>query len=105
MVDAGLYITYVLFVGAVAMAVVLPIVSSFKTKGGLLKSVYGIGAFVILFGISYALTGSEVTQSQAAIGVTETVSKLVGAGLTMFYIVAALAVAGLIYSEINKATK
>lgn len=38
-------------------------------------------------------------------GITEGSSKLIGAGLIMFYITLVLAIIGVIYSEINKALK
>lgn len=105
MVDVGLYIMYVLFFVAVVAAVVLPLMSAVKSPGTFVKSLYGVIGMIVLFGLSYALSGSEVTTRQAALGITESTSKLVGAGLTMFYIVTALAVIGLVYSEINKALK
>ena len=104
-VDAGLYAGYALFAIAVGSAILLPLASILKSPGEVKKSLIGIGAIVVLFVISYALSGSEVSADQSAKGVTETTSKLVGAGLTMFYLVAFVAILGLIYSEINKALK
>ncbi|MBX2965978.1 MAG: hypothetical protein KF845_07520 [Cyclobacteriaceae bacterium] len=105
MIDAGLYLMYVLFIVAVVAAVVLPLISAIKSPSTFLKSLYSVIALVVVFGISYALSGSDVTTIQAAKGLTPSVSKLVGAGLTMFYLVMAIAIIGLIYSEINKAFK
>ncbi|QOI98449.1 MAG: hypothetical protein HRU69_13530 [Flammeovirgaceae bacterium] len=104
-VDAGLYGTYVLFGIAIASVVILPLVNALKSPGELKKPLMALAAMVVLFVISYALSGSEVSTVQAAKGVTESTSKLVGAGLTMFYLVSGIAVLGLIYSEINKALK
>jgi len=105
MVDVGLYVMYLLFGVALVAAVGLPIVSAMKSPAALVKSLYGVGAMVVVFVISYAISGSEVTTKQAALGISESTSKLVGAGLTMFYIVAFIAVIGLVLSEINKAFK
>lgn len=104
-VDAGLYASYALFAVAIGAAVVLPLLSSLKSPGELKKPLMALGAMVVLFVISYALAGSEVSTIQAAKGVTEGTSKFVGAGLTMFYLISAVAVIGLIYSEVNKALK
>ncbi len=104
-VDAGLYIGYILFGVAVLTAVILPLVKSLQSPGELKKPLIAIVAMVALFAISYALTGSDLTAEQAAKGITETTSKLVGAGLTLFYLISGIAVLGLIYSEINKALK
>ncbi len=105
MIDLGLYIGYALFIIAVLLAIVLPLISALKAPATLVRSLIGVGIIVVLFGISYALTGSNVTQSQAALGTTPASSKLIGAGLTMLYLTFFLAVLSLIYSEISKALK
>jgi hypothetical protein len=104
-VDVGLTIAYFLFGTAVLSAILLPLINALKSPGELKKPLIALAVMVVLFLISYSLTGSELTPEQAAKGITETTSKLVGAGLTMFYLVAAIAIVGLIYSEINKAFK
>jgi hypothetical protein len=84
---------------------IFPIVHMLREPSTLLRSAIGIGVVVILFVISYALADSEVTMKAAAVGVTTTSSKLIGAGLIMFYITLVLSGLALIYSEISKAFK
>lgn len=98
----GLYFGYFLFAISIAVIVILPLRNALKTPGDLKKSGMGIGAIIVLFLISYALSGSEVSQKAASLGVDAGGSKLIGAGLTMFYIVLIVAVIGLIYSEVKK---
>lgn len=105
MIDFGLYVTYFLFFVAVAAAVGFPLINSGKSPGSFKKSLIGVGALVGLFVVSYLLTGSSVTPEQAAKGITESSSKLIGAGLTMLYLSMAIAFVGIIYSEISKALK
>ncbi|MCB0487419.1 MAG: hypothetical protein R2820_13385 [Cyclobacteriaceae bacterium] len=105
MEDIGLYVGYVLFIVAVGAAAILPLISALKSPKDLMKSLMGVGALLVLFLVSYALAGSEVTAKYVAQGVGEGSSKLIGAGLTMFYIVFVLALLGIVYSEINKALK
>lgn len=105
MIDAGLYIAYVLLILATVTAIILPVVNAVKTPGALMKSLIGVGFLVVLFGISYALSGSSVSADNAARGITETTSKLIGAGLTMLYLSLILAFVALVYSEISKALK
>ncbi|HNP97033.1 MAG TPA: hypothetical protein PKJ63_15445 [Cyclobacteriaceae bacterium] len=105
MEDFGLYASYVLLLVAVGAAVVLPLVSALKSPKDLMKSLMGVGGLLVIFLISYALSGSEVTAKYVAQGVGEGSSKLIGAGLTMFYIVFIIALLGIVYSEINKALK
>ncbi len=104
-VDAGLYTGYVLLIVALLSAIILPLVNILQSPGDLKKALFAIIGMVVLFGISYALAGSEVSADHAAKGITGNTSKLVGAGLIMFYLTSAIAVLGLIYSEINKAIK
>lgn len=105
MLDAGLYFTYFLFFVAAGAAIVLPVLSISQNPKSLVKSGMGVGALVVLFAISYALSGSEVTAKYTALGVGEGSSKLIGAGLIMFYFIIIVAIAGMVYSEINKALK
>ena len=103
MLDVGLYILYALLFVAVATAIIFPLINSFSNPSGLLKTGIGLGVILVLFGISYAISGSELTRTAIGAGLTESTVKLIGAGLIMFYIVLVGAVLALIYSEISKA--
>lgn len=105
LVDIGMYLTYILLIGAAALAIGLSVLNMIKTPGAFVRSLYGIVGVIVLFGISYAISGSDISAAQKAKGITEGVSKFVGAGLIMFYCVCGIAVLGLIFSEINKALK
>jgi hypothetical protein len=105
LIDAGMWIFYILLFVSIAAAIFLPLINAVQTPGVFKKSLIGIGALVVAFGISYALSGSAVTPQQAAMGVDENSSKLIGAGLTMFYFALLGSVLGIVYSEISKALK
>lgn len=105
MLDIGLYIFYGLLFIAVAAAFFFPLFQAFKQPAALVKSAIGIGAMVLLFVAAYAISSSEVNLKAAAAGISESGSKLIGAGLIMFYITIGLAILALIYSEISKALK
>jgi hypothetical protein len=105
MLDLGLYITYALIFIAVASMIVFPIFHMLREPSALLRSGIGIGVVLVLFVIAYALADSEVNMKAAALGITPTASKLIGAGLIMFYITFVLSAAALVYSEISKALK
>jgi hypothetical protein len=104
-VDAGLYAGYALFAIALGAAIVLPLMNTMQSPGEIKKPLYAIVGMIVLFVLSYVLAGSDVSTAQAAKGVTEGTSKLVGAGLIMFYLISLIAIIGLIYSEINKAIR
>lgn len=105
MLDVGLYIGYTLLIVAVLAAVVLPLVKAVQSPAELIKSLYGVVAILVVFGIAYAVSSSEVRPNWVVMGVGEGTSKLIGAGLLTFYIVLVIAFVGLIFSEINKALK
>ena len=105
MEDIGLYVAYAMFSAALLGAIIWPLINSLKQPKTLLKSGMGVAALLVLFLISYALSGSEVTAKYAAQGIDETSSQIVGAGLTLFYLIFGIAILGIVYSEISKALK
>lgn len=104
-IDIGIYLTYAFFVISVAAAILLPLVHAIKHPQGLVKSLIGVGGLVVLFVIAYSLSGAEVSAKAASLGVGESGSKMIGAGLTLFYFVFVIAAIGIVFSEINKALK
>lgn len=105
MLDVGLYFGYTLLIVAVVAAIVLPLIKAVQSPDTFLKSLYGVVAILVIFGISYAISDSSVRPTWLVMGIGENTSKLIGAGLITFYIVVVLAFLGLIFSEINKALK
>ena len=106
MLDAGLYVAYFLFFLAAGAALVLPLISLLKHPKSLGKTGLGVGGLVVLFGISFALSGNELKPKWAELGVTtEFNSQMIGAGLTMFYFILIIAIIVMIYSAISKAFK
>ena len=103
--DIGLYASYVLFFIALGAAIILPLINAIKNPSGLVKSLIGVGGLVVLFIICYAISGDEVSARAASLGVDAGGSKLIGAGLYMFYAVFFISAIGVVYSEINKALK
>lgn len=105
MLDAGLYIGYALVGIAILSGLFMPLLQALKSPSNLVKSGISVGILAVVFFVSYFLSGSEITASGTLMGITESSSKLIGAGLIMFYITFVFAVIGIVYSEINKALK
>ena len=105
LIDIGLFASYILLFIAVGASIVLPLLHAVKSPKTSVKPAIALGGMVVVFAISYMLSGSEVTQIQAAHGVNETSSKMIGAGLTMFYLALLVSIIGMIYSEVSKALK
>ncbi|MBL7855836.1 MAG: hypothetical protein JNL17_15660 [Cyclobacteriaceae bacterium] len=103
--DIGLYLAYTVLIVAVAAAIVLPLLNALKHPKTLIGSLMGIGALVVLFVICYAISDSSVSPTARALGIDESSSKLIGAGLYTFYAVFIVSIVGMVYSEVNKALK
>ena len=104
-IDIGLYISFILLAVATASAVLMPLLNAIKHPAGLVKSLIGVGGLVVLFIVAYSVSGSELSAKAVALGVDESGSKLIGAGLILFYLVFVISIVGVIYSEVNKALK
>lgn len=105
MIDVGLYVGFGLLIITALAAIILPLISSLKSPASLLKAGIGVAALLVLFLIAYALSDSGVNARYISAGVGEGGSKLIGAGLTLFYILLVASFVGIIFSEINKALK
>jgi len=104
-IDIGIYLSYILLILAMVAAVLLPLINAIKHPAGLVKSLFGVGGLVVLFVVAYSLSGSEVSAKAVALGVDASGSKMIGAGLILFYFVLVISIIGVIFSEINKALK
>jgi amino acid transporter len=105
-VNAMFYIAYILL----AIPVIAVLLYTFKNLASnpdkLKKSLILIVSFLIVLAISYALSsGTDVNLDkfmEAGIDVDESSSKMVGAGLIAFYILAAVAILSMLLSGVKK---
>ena len=105
LVDILLYLAYGLIIICAAAAVILPLINAVGDPGALVKSGIGVGALLLVFLISWAISGSEVLPSYTLHGVDTGLSKFVGGTLTMMYLLSAIAIIGIVYTEISKMIK
>lgn len=105
LISPGLWVCYVLLGLALVASVGMPLVNAIKHPADLLKSVIGIIAIVVLFGVAYAMSDDTVSARYASMGGDALGSKLIGAGLITFYvalfIAAILAIVSLVRDIIN----
>ena len=106
-VDTELLMTwcYVLMALATASAVIFPIIAMTKDAKAAKGALIGIGALVVVFGISYALAGDKMTPKYAKFISSPEESKLVSTGLVAFYILAIGAILATISSAFMKIFK
>ena len=106
MLDIGLYAFYVLLLVGVAAVAFWPLVHAAQDPKSVGKSALGIGVLVLIFVVAYLMSGGEVTAKYQTLGVsTEFSSKMIGAGMMMFYIVLIGSIVAIVFAEISKSLK
>lgn len=104
-VDIMLWVAYILTGLAIVGAIVGPLISSLSDPKSLLKSGLGIGALVVVFLISYSLSGNEVTPLYEKFNVDAGLSQTLGGVLTMVYLLLGIAFVSIIVTEVSKIVK
>lgn len=105
MIDAGLYLAYALFGVGVLAAIGFPLVEMVTNLESAKKTFLSVGSLVVIFGLSYVLSGNEVLDSYQKFGITASSSKLIGASLIMLYITSILTFVLLVVGEILSALR
>ncbi len=101
-INIGLYVSYVLLGIAILSSIVLPLINSLDDTSALIKAGIGVGIIIVLYGISWAISGNEVIDLYIKWDIGEGISKAIGGALIMMYILFLVAIAGIIYTEISK---
>ncbi len=105
-IDIILYISYALTILAAVAAILFPLVNSIGNPKSLVKTGAGLLALAIIFFISYAISGNEFTEYQAAeFDMNATLSQFVGGILTTMYLLTGIALVGIVYTEVSKMIK
>src|SRR5690606_18712062 len=103
-VDTFMYISYMILLVTIALVLLFVIKGLFS--GNMKKTLMSVGAFVSIVVISYMLSsGTDLDLTQFNVkgfGITEAISKNVGAGLIAFYILGLFAIVSLVFSGFNK---
>jgi hypothetical protein len=98
----GLYAAYILAGLAILLVIVLPLINSINDPKSLLGTAIGVVFIGILFFIGWSVSSSE---AYTRYGVTETYSKVIGGALITMYILAIIALVGIVFSEVSKIFK
>jgi hypothetical protein len=100
-INFGLVLVYIMIGIAVVSALVFPIIflvqDPKKAKGSLL----GILGLAVIFVIGYLISGNELYPDLQ----DPTVSKLVGGGIIMFYLMFVISIVAAVYSEVARIFK
>lgn len=107
MIDNMLYVTYLVL--AIVIALILIYVLKGLFAGNIKKTLTTVGLFLAVILISYLISsGTDLNLdklNEKGLGVTETVSKNVGAGLYAFYFLMVIAIASIFLSGAKKLFK
>jgi len=99
--NAMFIITYLLLGIAVVVSLVFTLKNLFSNPQGLKKTLFVIGGFLLVVGISYVLaSGTDVDPEFLAMSDESTVKKI-GMGLNVFFLLTIIAVASLIIPAIK----
>ena len=95
-----------MWVSYIILAITILIVLFFSIKeiftGNVKKPLLSLGGFVLIIVISYAVSSGVETPMRDGEVLSESGSRWVSAGLTMFYILAALAIVAMLLSSVRK---
>ena len=106
MTDTVMYWAQILLIITVALLLAFPIKHFIEYPKQAVKTLIAIGGFVILYGISYSFASGSTDAAVYEInGISEGISRMIGAGMIMTYIIGAMAILGLIYFGIAKVFK
>jgi len=105
-VEPMAWVAYIIL-GLVLLFVIVFVFKNLFTGGGSLKNtLIGLGAFIAILLIAYAVSGGDGNiYKYNGIAATDGESTMVGAGLISFYILAAVAAGAMLFSGIKKLIK
>ncbi|MFD2822279.1 hypothetical protein ACFS5M_01270 [Lacinutrix iliipiscaria] len=105
-VNTFMYIAYAILAITLVLVVLFTLKNVFSNPATLKSTLMGVGAFVLLFLICYfAFAKGVETPMRDGEVLSEGNSKLVGAGLFMFYALAIIAVGTMLFTGIKKMIK
>lgn len=104
LVDPMAYIAYVILALVLVLVVFFVIKNLFTDTRGLKNTIIGVGAFAAVLLISYVVSGGDLKKYALQEGgfATDSTSQLVGAGLTAFYLLLAVAAGAMIIAAAKK---
>ena len=100
--DSFLYVAYLTF--TILLIIVVFFVLKGIAGGDVKKTLMSVGAFVLIFVISYVMADGIETFTKDGELVTAQTSRFIGTGLYAFYIMSVLALIAMAFSGVKKLT-
>ncbi len=103
LINIGIIITYIMIGFAALSAISFGVKKMLSNTKNAKKTLYTILGLIVVCILSYLIASDEILNSYKKYKISASESKNVGMGLIMFYILSALAVGAVLYSELSKA--
>ncbi len=100
-INIGFVILYILMIVAVIGVIVFPIIQMLGDLKSAKGALIGIGALLVIFFISYAISTPEVGAVYDKYNVSPNFSKIIGGGLIATYIMFAGVIVSILWSQIS----
>jgi len=101
--DPFMWIAYIVLAAVVVLVAIFVIVGLFR--GSIKNTIIAVGSFAVIIIVAYVLSDGEATQLKDGTMLSASADHWVGAGLITFYILAAVAIAAMVFSGIKKLAK
>jgi hypothetical protein len=96
----GIYVAAVLLITAVALALGLSLINVAKHPKEAKKSLISFAVLAAMFGILYSMASTEIPENLLAFDVSETIYKVVGAGISLTLLLGLGAVLSIVVMEV-----
>lgn len=100
-INIGFIIMYALMIAAVIGVIVFPLIQMLSDLKSAKGTLVGIGAILVVFLISYAISTPEVGAFYDKYNVSPNFSKVIGGGLIATYIMFAGVIVSILWSQIS----
>ncbi len=102
-VNSFMYIAYAILIVTIALVLIFTLKGLFTNTATLKRTLIGVGAFLVVLIISYAVSGGDTREYlYGGIPVTANESHLVGAGIVAFYMLMAGTIIAMLMAGVKK---
>ena len=105
LINIGIILTYIMVIAGAGIALYFGVMKLIRNIENARKTIYTIIGLCFVFLISYLIASSEVLPSFEKYNISSGVSKQVGMGLNVFYLLGLAGIGSIIFAEFSKVFK
>ena len=102
LVNIGIILAYIMIAFGAITTIVFGAKKLISNQENRKKTLYIIGGLILIIIVSYLIVSGQVPSSYEKYNITSDVSKRVGMGLNMFYLLSIGAIGAILYTELSK---